>query len=91
MLTSTLSQSIYEFAKSRAIRAMCASVVYVRMCQSAKRMPTSNFFTYQRANKRANVPKMYQLFNLVCQHAKSESIFQLCLPKGVPIFQLFFK
>ena len=56
-----------------------------------------------------NVPKAYQLFNLVCQPAnvptcqrrakistwcvnvlKRVSIFQLRLPKGVPIFQLFF-
>ena len=42
------------------------------------------FFTYQRAKKRANLPK-------VCQHAKGKPIFQLCLVKGVPIFQLFLK
>ena len=45
----------------------------------------------QRSNKRANVPKVYQLCNLACQCAKGMSIFQLRLPKGVPIFQLFFK
>ena len=49
------------------------------------------FFTYQRASKRSNVPKVCQLFNLVSQHAKGEPIFQLRLPKGVPVFQLFFK
>ena len=38
------------------------------------------FFMCQRANKCAKLPKVCQLFNLVCQHAKSE-----------PIFQLFFK
>ena len=88
MVTFTLSQSIYEFAKLRVIRAMCASMVYVATCQSAKPMPTSHFL---RANKRANVLKVCQLFNLVCQHAKGEPIFQLRLPKGVPVFQLFFK
>ena len=54
---------------------------------------------------RANVPKACQLliftcqfFNLVRQRARDVSIvqlgvpiFQLCLPKAVPIFQLFFK
>ena len=50
-----------------------------------------SFFTCQRANKHASVPKVYQLSNLVCQYAKGETIFQLCLSKGVPIFQLFFK
>ena len=47
--------------------------------------------TCQRVNKRANVPKVCQLFNLACQCAKGVAIFQLRLPKGVPIFQLFFK
>ena len=47
--------------------------------------------TLQRANKRANVPKVCQLFNLVSQHTKDEPIFQLCLPKGLPVFQIFFK
>ena len=36
MVAFTLSQSIYEFAKLRATRVMCASVVYVLMCQIAK-------------------------------------------------------
>ena len=62
--------------------------VHVPKCQTR-----ANFscFTYQRANKRANVPKVCQLFSLVCQPAKGELIFQLYLPKSVPIFQLFFK
>ena len=72
MVTFTLSQSIYEFAKSHAMRAMCASVVYVSICQSA--------------NKRANVPKVCQILNLVCQYPKGEPIFQLRLPKDAPIF-----
>ena len=38
MVTFTLSQSKYEFAKSRAIRTMRASVVNVPMSQSAKRV-----------------------------------------------------
>ena len=49
------------------------------------------FFTCQRANKCVNVSKVCQLFNLVCQHCTGEPIFQLRLPKGVPIFRLFFK
>ena len=52
-------------------------------CQSAKRVQI--FF---RANKRA---KVCQLFNMVCQDAKEKPIFQLVLPKCVPIFQLLFK
>ena len=82
MVPFTLSQSIYEFAKSHAIRAMCASVVYVRMCQSAKRVPTSNFLranvpinvlTLQRCASYstwcAKIPKANQFFNFVCQKA----------------------
>ena len=85
MVTFTLLQSVWEFPKLRAIRAMCASVVYEpNACQLF-------IFTGQRANKCANVPKVCQLFNLACQRAKSVLIFELRLPKGVPIFQLFFR
>ena len=49
------------------------------------------YFTCQRPNKCANVPKVCQLFNFVCQHAKGEPIFQLRLRKGVLIFRLYFK
>ena len=40
----------------------------------------------------ANAPKVCQLLNLACQHAKRTGvpIFQLRLPEGVPVFQLFF-
>ena len=48
-------------------------------------------FTHQRTNKRANVPKAYQLFNLASHRVKEVPIFQLRLPKSGPIFQLFFK
>ena len=77
MVAFTLSQSIYEFARSSA---MCARVVYVPMCQSAKRVPTSHFLcanvpinvlTSRRcANYSiwcANMPKGNQLFNFACQ------------------------
>ena len=47
--------------------------------------------TCQRANKRANQPNVCQLFNLACQHVKEVPIFQIRLPKGVAIFQIFFK
>ena len=75
-----------------AIRAMCVSVIYVPMCKSAK-VPNACqllIFTFQRANKRANVPKLYQLFNLVCQHAKSEPIFHAC-QKAYQFFNYFSK
>ena len=48
-------------------------------------------FTCQRANEHANVPKACQFLNLGCQRAKRHANFYLRLPKGVPIFQLFFK
>ena len=48
---SLTSQSLWEFAKSRAIRVMCASVVYVPTCQTCP-----NFLFL-----RANVPKVCQM------------------------------
>ena len=48
-------------------------------------------FTHQRTNKRANVPKAYQLFNLASHRVKDVPILQLRLPKSGPIFELFFK
>ena len=53
MVTFTLSQSVREFAKSRVICAMHASVVYVPICQRAN-VPNACqllIFTCQRANK----------------------------------------
>ena len=51
---------------------------HVPTCKRAKSVPISHFYvpTCQSANKRANVPKSYQLFNLACQHAKGVLIFQ---------------
>ena len=52
-------QVFIEFAKSRAMRAMRASVVYVSTCRRAN-VPKAwqlLIFTWQRVNKRANVPK----------------------------------
>ena len=52
----------------------------------------------QRANKRANEPKVCQLFNLACQRAKGMPSFQLGVqtawiffiaPKGMSNFQTF--
>ena len=70
--------------------AMRASVVYVPTCHVPMCQKRANF-SFLRANKRANVPKACQLFNLACQLAKRVVNFQLLLLKGVPIFQLFFK
>ena len=60
------------------MRVMRASVVFVPTCLLAKSVPTSHFYvpTFQ---KRANVSTWLA------------NIFQLRLPKGVPIFRLFFK
>ena len=83
MATFTLSQSEWEFTKSRAILAMRASVVYVPTWQSPN-VPNAYqllIFTCQRTNKRANVPKVRQLFNLACQLAKGLLIFQLDVSK----------
>ena len=82
LVTFALSQSVWQFGKSRVIRTMCANV------------PNAGqlfIFTSQRAKKHTNVPKVCQLFNFACQLAEGMPIFQLRLPKGVPIFQLFFK
>ena len=79
-----------EFAKSRAMRAIRASAVYVPTCQRAKSVPTSHFYlpinvpTWQRranfSTWRANVPRCV---NFLTSRAN--------LLKGVPIFQPFFK
>ena len=59
-----------EFAKSRTIRDMRASVVYVPKC------PRANF-SFLRANVPINVPRVCQFLNLVCERAKDVPIFQL--------------
>ena len=69
------------------MRVMCASVVYVPTCQRAKSVPTSGFYvpTCQwTCQRRAKISTW--CVNVL----KRVSIFQLRLPKGVPIFQLFF-
>ena len=63
------------------------------MCPCAK-VPNACellIFMCQRANKRANVLKVYPLLNLGCQHARGETNFSTWQPKDVQIFQLFFK
>ena len=40
---------------------------------------------------RAHVQNTWRLLIFTCQRANDVPIVQLCLPKGVPIFQLFFK
>ena len=64
---------LYEFAKSHAMRAMPANVVYVTTCQRAKSVPTSHFYLLTR--------------QWTYQRAKGVQIFQLRLPKCVSIFQ----
>ena len=97
MVTFTLSQRIWEFAKSHAICAMRANMpnackLLILMCQCAK--------------KHVKVPQLCQFFNLVCQCVESVPIFKLdmvtcqttCqffilasqnIPKGIWIFQTF--
>ena len=95
MATFTLSQSLWEFAKSRDIRT---SVVYMPTCQ------TRTNFSFlratcqkicRRAKKCANVPKnmptCLRCANFSTWRAKCVPILQFRLLKGVPIFQLFFK
>ena len=67
MITCTLPQSVWEFAKSPTIRGMRASVVYMPMCK------TRASFSFLRVNvphtchKRGNVRMLCQLFNFACQ------------------------
>ena len=89
MVTFTLSQSVWEIVKSRAIRAMCAIVVYVPMCKRSKRVPTC-----QRAK---GVP-IIQLGMWACQRRANflpwctnrVPIFHFGVPKSMPNFQTFF-
>ena len=85
----TLSQSVWEFAKSRAIRAMCASVVYVPILPTCEtrtnvliNVPASqkcvNYSTWH-----TNGPKACQVFNLAC---KQRGNFSSC-QKACPIFK----
>ena len=70
------------FAKSRAIRTchVCQPGLrgHVLTYQRAKSVAISHFYlpTGQRTNKRARVPKMYQLLNLACQRAKGVPMCQ---------------
>ena len=89
------------FAKSRAMRAIGAGVVYLLTCQKRAN------FSFLCANVSINVPtwqrcvsfstwcaKVPRRANFSIWHAnmpKSVPFFQLRLPKGVPIFELFIK
>ena len=98
-----------EFAKSRAMRAIRASVAYMPSYPRTKSVPTSYFYvpTCLHANKRANVPASQRRANFSTRRAnvpsraniltwranvpKGVPFFQLSLPNGAAIFQLFFK
>ena len=69
--------SIFGIAKSRAMRAIRASVIYVptRLRANVPKTCQLLIFTCQRVNKRASVPKVCQFFKLACQHGKSRAIF----------------
>ena len=79
MVTFTPSQSVWEFAKLRAICAKHASIFYVPTCQTRADFSLllanvpANVPTRQRCANysiwRANVPKACQSFNFVCQKA----------------------
>lgn len=56
-------------------------------CQRAKTVPTSYF--YAPTCQRAKGEPIFQFGEPTCQEAYH--LFELCLPKGVRIFQLFFK
>ena len=68
-----------EFVKSRAIRGIRASVVYVPMCQRAN-VPKASQLLIFTCQCTTNVP--------TCQRDKGVPIFQLGVPtrQGVPIF-----
>ena len=80
MFTFTLSQSMWEFGKSRVIRAMRARGLRANV-PSACQLP---IFTCQRAK---GVP----IIQLGIHRGIGVPIFQFHLLKGLPIFQTFFK
>ena len=74
-----------EFNKSRVMRIVCVSGIYVPIfpCVNVPKACQLLIFTYQRASKRANVPKARPFFNFVCQkecqffnYFSKENIFQ---------------
>ena len=76
MVIFTLSQSVWEFAKSRAICSMGASMVYVPTCQTRISFPfyvPVKALTCQRCayfkTCCVNVRKACQVFNFACQKA----------------------
>ena len=76
MVTFTPSQSVWQFAKSRAISFMRASVVYMHTWKT-----------------HANFSFLCTILPLTCHQRtifQSVTIIQLCLPKGIPIFQKLF-
>ena len=72
-----------------------ASVVYMLTRQRINVPKACQFvFTCQRPNKHGNLPTFQSRINFSTWRAnvsKEVPIFQLRLPKGIPIFQLFFK
>ena len=98
-LHNLISMNIFEFAKSRAMRAcvptcLPASVVYVPTCLRANVPKACQvlIFTCKRAKNVSTCHKACQCFNLACQHDKRRANFSTWhanVPKSVPIFQTF--
>ena len=86
MVTFTLSQSAYEFAKLRAIRVMRASVAYVLTYQ------TRANFSFLCANVPVNVSTCQSCANFSTWHAKVANdmpIFYFCVPTCQKVCQFF--
>ena len=85
MVTFTLSQRVWVFAKLPAIRAMRAKVFYVPTCQHAKRLSTSHFFVpacqscASFSTWRADLPIGVPIFHF----------WRANVPTGMQIFQTF--
>ena len=93
MVTLTLSHSVWQFDKSRATHAMCASMVYVPM----GKVQTRASFSFLRVNVSINVPTCQRCANYLTWHASAPKAWQLFnlawkqrVPKGMPNFKTFF-
>ena len=82
MVTFTLSQSVYEFAKLRAMRVMRASVAYVPTCQ------TRANFSFLCANVPVNVSTCQSCANFSTWHANVANDMPICY-FCVPTCQFF--
>ena len=77
MVTFTLSQSVWEFAKSRAIRVKRVTMVYVPIWQ------THANFSFLRANVPINVPTY--------QGCDNYSTWNTNVPKGCQFFSFAYQ